>query len=186
MIYCFSFTHHSVHLTVRRGPNREGGDPAERRVLPKNPQPCQWGGQTDGELAGKRRTIHHSIQLRSVSTDCWLNSFRDLRWSVPLWWRACLPAPHLMSQTLKDYQRRLDTSGLKPSNELYTEYKVSQQTCCWHPHWYYHTFCIYLFMNIAMLSRTLTWLRSRCCMRALSPGESPRRRQLVCAFILHI
>ncbi|CAJ1062625.1 rho guanine nucleotide exchange factor 1 isoform X7 [Xyrichtys novacula] len=25
--------------------------------------------------------------------------------------------------TLKDYQRRLDTSGLKPSNELYTEYK---------------------------------------------------------------
>ncbi|XP_010785090.1 rho guanine nucleotide exchange factor 1-like, partial [Notothenia coriiceps] len=24
---------------------------------------------------------------------------------------------------LKDYQRRLDTSGLKPSNELYTEYK---------------------------------------------------------------
>lgn len=35
--------------------------------------------------------------------------------------------PHLCffcSQTLKDYQRRLDTSGLKPSNELYTEYKV--------------------------------------------------------------
>ncbi|XP_053736300.1 rho guanine nucleotide exchange factor 1b isoform X4 [Synchiropus splendidus] len=25
--------------------------------------------------------------------------------------------------TLKDYQRRLDTSGLKPSNDLYTEYK---------------------------------------------------------------
>ncbi|XP_008288283.1 rho guanine nucleotide exchange factor 1 isoform X2 [Stegastes partitus] len=25
--------------------------------------------------------------------------------------------------TVKDYQRRLDTSGLKPSNELYTEYK---------------------------------------------------------------
>ncbi|XP_062322204.1 rho guanine nucleotide exchange factor 1b [Osmerus eperlanus] len=25
--------------------------------------------------------------------------------------------------TLKDYQRRLDTSGLKPSNELYTEYR---------------------------------------------------------------
>ncbi|XP_030639281.1 rho guanine nucleotide exchange factor 1 [Chanos chanos] len=25
--------------------------------------------------------------------------------------------------TLKDYQRRLDTTGLKPSNELYTEYK---------------------------------------------------------------
>uniref|UniRef100_A0A7N9B1X8 Rho guanine nucleotide exchange factor (GEF) 1 n=1 Tax=Mastacembelus armatus TaxID=205130 RepID=A0A7N9B1X8_9TELE len=25
--------------------------------------------------------------------------------------------------TLKDYQRKLDTSGLKPSNELYTEYK---------------------------------------------------------------
>nr|XP_046256385.1 rho guanine nucleotide exchange factor 1b isoform X2 [Scatophagus argus] len=25
--------------------------------------------------------------------------------------------------TLKDYQRRLDTSGLKPSNEIYTEYK---------------------------------------------------------------
>lgn len=29
--------------------------------------------------------------------------------------------PH---KTLKDYQRRLDTSGLKPSLELYTEYRV--------------------------------------------------------------
>ncbi|XP_034553075.1 rho guanine nucleotide exchange factor 1b isoform X6 [Notolabrus celidotus] len=30
--------------------------------------------------------------------------------------------------TLKDYQRRLDTSGLKPSNELYTEYKFIDLT----------------------------------------------------------
>lgn len=56
------FTHLSVYLTVRRGPKREGGDPAERRVLPKNSQPCQRGGQADGELAGMRRTIHHCAQ----------------------------------------------------------------------------------------------------------------------------
>ncbi|XP_063735902.1 rho guanine nucleotide exchange factor 1b isoform X2 [Eleginops maclovinus] len=30
--------------------------------------------------------------------------------------------------TLKDYQRRLDTSGLKPSNDLYTEYKYMDLT----------------------------------------------------------
>ncbi|XP_067304728.1 rho guanine nucleotide exchange factor 1 isoform X3 [Pseudorasbora parva] len=30
---------------------------------------------------------------------------------------------------LKDYQRRLDTSGLKPSNELYSEYKNIDLTC---------------------------------------------------------
>lgn len=36
---------------------------------------------------------------------------------------AYLPSS-VCAQTLKDYQRRLDTSGLKPSNELYTEYKV--------------------------------------------------------------
>lgn len=58
----------------------------------------------------------------------------------------CLP-PHLLSQTLKDYQRRLDTSGLKPSNELYTEYKVSQQTRRWHLHCCEYTLFFLIFGN---------------------------------------
>lgn len=55
--------------------------------------------------------------------------------SVLVWQPLCLCCPasacpliSLFSQTLKDYQRRLDTSGLKPSNELYTEYKVRLQS----------------------------------------------------------
>lgn len=142
MIYCFCFhttlkapvpLHFYVYLTVCRGPNREGGDPAERRVLPKNPQPCQRGGQTDGEPAGERRTIHHSAHCYKASKhQTRFETSGGLSHSDNL--SACLPSPHLLFQTLKDYQRRLDTSGLKPSNELYTEYKVSQQTCRWHPH----------------------------------------------------
>lgn len=59
--------HFYVYLTVRRGPNREEGDPAERRVLQEDPQPCQRGGQTDGEPAGEKRTIHHSAHRYVVT-----------------------------------------------------------------------------------------------------------------------
>lgn len=172
MIYCFSLhstlkadppphtLHFYVFLTVRRGPNREGGDPAERRVLQKDPQPCQRGGQTDGEPAGEKRTIHHSAHRHLVT---------ERQLAARVVWRppevcaalktavtAC-PPPHFLPQTLKDYQRRLDTSGLKPSNELYTEYKVSQQTCSWHLLCCQYTlFLQYVEMNSSVLSRTLT------------------------------
>lgn len=111
-----------------RGPGREGEHPAERGVLQKNPQPCQWGGQSDGEPIGEKHTIHHSTHCADVVIECQVEFGQFIL--RPLKVSGCKAAPgwswpsSVCSQTLKDYQRKLDTSGLKPSNELYTEYKV--------------------------------------------------------------
>lgn len=42
--------------------------------------------------------------------------------------KASAVSHHVCPQTLKEYQRKLDTSGLKPSNDLYTEYKVRRRS----------------------------------------------------------
>lgn len=73
-------------------------------MLQENPQPCQRRGESDGEPVGKSR---------GATTQAW---------PPPL----CLTTvASICLQTLKEYQRKLDTSGLKPSNDLYTEYKVA-------------------------------------------------------------
>lgn len=74
MIYCFClgsavkavFSSTLCFLLLHRGPNREGEDPAECRVLQKDPQPCQRGGQSDGEPIGEKHTIHHSTHCYVV------------------------------------------------------------------------------------------------------------------------
>lgn len=52
--------------SLHRQPDREGEDPTERRVLQKDPQPCQWGGQSDGEPIGEKHAIHHSTHCYVV------------------------------------------------------------------------------------------------------------------------
>lgn len=74
MIYCFClgsvlkgvFSSSLCFPWLHRGPNREGEDPAERRVLQKDPQPCQRGGQSDGEPIGEKNAIHHSTHCNVV------------------------------------------------------------------------------------------------------------------------
>lgn len=74
MIYCFClasavkavFSSTLSFLSLHREFNREGQDPAERRVLQKNPQPCQRGGQSDGEPIGEKHTIHHATHCYVV------------------------------------------------------------------------------------------------------------------------
>lgn len=62
--FCFS-----LPLMFHRGPSREGENPAECRVLPKDPQPCQRRGQGDGEPVGKTRSsLDAPIEHQLVSS----------------------------------------------------------------------------------------------------------------------
>lgn len=118
-------------LIFHRGRSREGDNPAECRVLPKDPQPCQRRGQSDGEPVGKMPSSEQ--QLVSSKNSFW-ESLGPL-----LFFTLC-------PQTLKEYQRKLDTSGLKPSNDLYTEYKVRLQSRIL-KFWATHTLLLYAAWN---------------------------------------
>lgn len=117
-------------------------DPTERERIQQSAECCRKILNHVNEevkvmenlLVRNTQSITQHTVLLWLSTNWTLaNSFWDLWRSLLvrlliLQSRAVCPlSDHdlsLYSQNLKDYQRRLDTSGLKPSIELYTEYKV--------------------------------------------------------------